>query len=324
MPTQSTFVISRLATAGGSSTARVYFSANVSDGETFLDFKNGINGWINEYNTANLEWIEFGLPWEAVSNAILERIKGLPTPKTVDQFVYLLSAGEAINVNNPGDFINLPPRNPLYAINAPLTAAEGTNLTINAFAFVNVSSAAYQISGVSSEDIGIPLTGVVSFANGLGQLLIPIISDRLTEGRETLQISIGTSTQSISIDDKSTAAPVLTNETHTLAAIVDRGVLGLEAVLLKGLLEKVTLTDGVVTSHTITYGSNTYEYTQVDPLIMTVTRDGDFTTEFKQEISALAPTAANLTYSDAVQLVGSVAIDTVLLHIAGVDGLYVD
>lgn len=317
------FVISHLGTAGGSSTARVYFSANVSDGEVFLDFRNGINGWINEYNTANLEWIEFGLPWEAVSNAILERIKSLPTPKSVEQFVYLLSAGEAINVNSPGDFINLPPRNPLYAIDAPLSAAEGSNLTINAYAFVNVSSATYQISGVSSEDVGIPLAGVVSFASGRGQLLIPIISDRLTEGRETLQISIGTSTQLISIDDNSTAAPVLTSETHTLAAIVDRGVLGPEAVLLKGLLERVTLTNGVVTSHIITYGSSAFEYNQIDPLIMTITRDGDFTAEFKQEISELAPTAANLTYDDAVQLVGSVAIDSVLLRIAGADGLYV-
>ena len=93
----------------------------------FLDFTNGINGWINEYNTANSEWIEFGLPWEAVSNAILERIKGLPTPKTVDQFVYLLSVGEAINVNSPGDFINLPPRNPLTST-SPVTQSSQGNL----------------------------------------------------------------------------------------------------------------------------------------------------------------------------------------------------
>ena len=95
------------------------------------------------------------------------------------------------------------------------------------------------------------------------------------------------------------------------------------AVLLKGLAEKMTLTDGVVTGHTVTYGATTFDYAQIDALIMTVTRDGDFTDEFRQEIANAAPSATNLTYTDAVALLGSASIDSVVLHMAGADGQFV-
>jgi hypothetical protein len=105
--------------------------------------------------------------------------------------------------------------------------------------------------------------------------------------------------------------------------VVDKGVLGTDAVLLKELTEKMTLKDGLVTNHTVTYGATTFDYTQIDALIMTVTRNGNFTDEFKQEITNAAPSAASLTYTDAVALVGSANIDKTILHIAGADGLFV-
>jgi hypothetical protein len=121
----------------------------------------------------------------------------------------------------------------------------------------------------------------------------------------------------------SNSTPVVTSLTNTLSVVVDKGVLGFDAVLLKELTEKMTLRDGFVTNHTVTYGATTFEYAQVDALIMTVTRNGNFTDEFRQEITDAAPSAAGLTYTDAVALVGNVSIDSVVVHLAGADGLFV-
>jgi hypothetical protein len=119
------------------------------------------------------------------------------------------------------------------------------------------------------------------------------------------------------------STPLITTKSHVLSVVVDRGVLGTDAILLKGLTEKMTLRDGLVTNHTVTYGSTTYDYAEVDALIMTVTRDGTFTDEFRNEITDAAPSAAALTYTDAIALVGSVNIDSVVLHLAGADGWFV-
>jgi hypothetical protein len=119
------------------------------------------------------------------------------------------------------------------------------------------------------------------------------------------------------------STPVTGTESHMLSVVVDKGVLGPDAVLLKGLTEKMTLTDGVVTGHTVTYGATTFDYAQIDALIMTVTRDGNFTDEFRQEIADAAPTATALSYTDALALMGSANIDAVVLHVAGADGQFV-
>ncbi len=131
------------------------------------------------------------------------------------------------------------------------------------------------------------------------------------------------STNAVLTGVASNSTPATTTESHTVSVVVDKGVLGSDAVLLKGLAEKMTLKDGVVTAHTVTYGVTTFDYAQVDALIMTVTRDGDFTDEFRQEIVNIAPSAANLTYTDVVALVGSASIDSVMLRVAGADGLFV-
>ena len=83
------------------------------------------------------------------------------------------------------------------------------------------------------------------------------------------------------------------------------------------------LTNGTVTSHVVTYGGLNFEYDQIDPMITTVVRDGSFTSEFLKEIFDVAPSAANLSYKDAVALVGINNIDSAILNIAGADGNYV-
>lgn len=120
-----------------------------------------------------------------------------------------------------------------------------------------------------------------------------------------------------------TASSTVKYETHTLSVIVDKGVLGFGAVLLKGLTEQLTITNGTTTSHTVEYAGSTFNYNQIDALITTVVRDGEFSGEFRKELTDALPTTANLSYGDAVVLVGTANIDNQLLYIAGIDGNFV-
>ena len=117
---------------------------------------------------------------------------------------------------------------------------------------------------------------------------------------------------------------VTTNtEKHSLSVIVDKGVLASSATLLKGLSEMITYTDGISTKHTVEYSGLTFDYSAIDSLITTVTRDDEFTTEFRKELTDFAPTSVNLSYKDAVLLIGLANIDNTLIAIAGADGNYV-
>jgi hypothetical protein len=120
-----------------------------------------------------------------------------------------------------------------------------------------------------------------------------------------------------------TAVSIVKYETHSLSVIVDKGVLGAGAVLLKSLTEKLTITNGVTTAHTVEYAGSTFDYNQIDTLITTVIRDSEFTAEFKKELIDAAPTTANLSYRDAVTLVGVSNIDAALISVAGLDGNFV-
>lgn len=112
-------------------------------------------------------------------------------------------------------------------------------------------------------------------------------------------------------------------ETHSLSVIVDKGVLGFGAVLLKGLTEKLTITNGTASAHTVEYSGSTFDYNQIDALITTVVRDGEFSAEFRKELTEALPSTANLSYGDAVVLVGAANIDNQLLYVAGLDGNFV-
>ena len=115
----------------------------------------------------------------------------------------------------------------------------------------------------------------------------------------------------------------ITNESHTLSVIVDKNVLGAEAIFLKGLKESITYTNGAITKHFVEYAGSTFEYNQIDSLITTVTRDGEFTTEFNKEINDYLNYELNIPYSAAVKLVGATSIDGVIISVAGADGNFV-
>lgn len=112
-------------------------------------------------------------------------------------------------------------------------------------------------------------------------------------------------------------------ESSVLDVIVDVGVFGAQAVLLKGLIETTVYDNDNVVSHTVKYGESVFDYSSVDALISTVARNGEFTEEFSREISEFLPSVSGINYQDAVNLVGVHAIDNVIIAIAGADGLYV-
>lgn len=113
------------------------------------------------------------------------------------------------------------------------------------------------------------------------------------------------------------------NYQHSINVIVDKGVIDESSILLKNLRESITYTDGVVTSHTVKYAGSTFDYSHIDSLIMIVTRDGEFTSEFTKEINDYLKTELNITYSSAVSIVGATSIDGVILAVAGDDGNFV-
>jgi hypothetical protein len=118
-------------------------------------------------------------------------------------------------------------------------------------------------------------------------------------------------------------ASTVSNETHNLSVIVDKNVLGASATLLKDLTEYITYTNGAITKHTVEYAGLSFDYDQIDALITTVTRDGEFTSEFNKEINDYLGTELNIAYATAVKLVGAASIDAVVLTVAGADGNYV-
>jgi len=216
-----------------------------------------------------------------------------------------------------------------YSITPNSTSVdEGSTLifTVNTTNIEWGTSINYSISGITSADISDgKLSGTTTIfqngLNGIATVVVNIVADRLTEGNEALILSVGSATASALINDTSPA--IVTNETHSIAVIVDKGVISSSAILLKGLTEKVTLTNGIISAHTVEYAGTTYNYNSIDLLITTVTRDGEFTDEYKKELMDAAPTASNLTYRDAVTLVGVLNIDAALISVAGLDGNFV-
>jgi len=139
-----------------------------------------------------------------------------------------------------------------------------------------------------------------------------------TDGHGTSELVSSIKTEAVKSLNQQT-----TTENHNLSVIVDKGILGADAVLLKGLTESITMTDGVITAHFLMYAGSTFDYNQIDALIMTVTRDDEFTAEFTKEINDYLKTEANIAYKVAVGLVGAASIDGIIMTVAGADGSYV-
>jgi len=227
--------------------------------------------------------------------------------------------------------ISKTPATPTYAISTTSTTVnEGSSATFT-LSITNVlltlqmaagTAVAYTISGVTPADIvGGVVSGTVTVGtNGQATISIPIAADNLTEGTETLTVTSQGKSASVTINDTSTStarsdSSSIPQGNYTLNVIVD--LFG-QVLYLKGLRETV-----ISTSHTVEYAGTTFNWSEVDSFVTTVTRDGSFTDEFAKEIADAYPSVAGISYSTAVSLIGEAAIEGVLITVAGADGNYV-
>lgn len=110
---------------------------------------------------------------------------------------------------------------------------------------------------------------------------------------------------------------------YTTTILGDKNILGPDPVLIKGLAENITKTDGVITEQFFLYEGARYDYSDIDSLITVFTRNEEFTDEFSEEIADYAVSFENATYSDVIKIVGSSGIDGWLIKVAGDDGNYI-
>ena len=98
---QDSFQVKKTATAGGSSTARIYFTISFGDGEGFIDFGYSDNKWSQQYNTSAAEWEDAGYSNER-NELITQILSTVPNDVTPDnypdnlysQFTSYFSAGD--------------------------------------------------------------------------------------------------------------------------------------------------------------------------------------------------------------------------------------
>jgi hypothetical protein len=238
---------------------------------------------------------------------------------TLKNIEYIIFADKTFSLAS----LSAPPTYVLTAANTSVDEGETAVFNLATSQVVAGTTLTYSIAGMTSADLtsGLLTGTVVVGVDGKASINIGIKADNLTEGAETLTVALSGASASTSIKD--TSLSQVTTEIHTLSVIVDKGILAVDAVILKGLVEKMTLTNGVVSNHTVQYGNTTFDYSQIDSLITTVTSDGNYTTEFRKEISDLLPAASTFSYQDTVKLVGAANIDNVILYVAGADGNFV-
>ena len=116
----------------------------------------------------------------------------------------------------------------------------------------------------------------------------------------------------------------LSTETNILSVIIKAGVVGTEPALLNGITEIINYKNNILISHDVNYQGIKYDYPNVDSLITTVTRNGNFTNEFATEIDNYLGYKSNLTYDAAVKLIGIKNIESVIIFLAGSDGDYIN
>jgi hypothetical protein len=144
----------------------------------------------------------------------------------------------------------------------------------------------YTITGVSASDIGIPLTGDITFnSSGVGVVTIPITSDNITEGTESLVFTCNSTSKTIVIYDfkgyTATANPGIITEGQSTAVTfttrnIPNGAIPY-AITGSGLSQLITASTG-----TVTISNNT--------ATLTVQTRNASTSEAKELIVTLDPT----------------------------------
>lgn len=127
--------------------------------------------------------------------------------------IILKDAPVSVTVQVKDTSLTPPPPVPTYSLNASsLSIAEGENVTItlNTTNVAEGSIVSYNITGVSSSDISVPLFGdFVVNAAGVASVNITAVNDLTTEGNEQLILSLvnGLASVNVQVRDTSVAPP---------------------------------------------------------------------------------------------------------------------
>ena len=114
-----------------------------------------------------------------------------------------------------------------------------------------------------------------------------------------------------------------TIERNIISLIVEEGIVSESALTVSDLNEEIVRNGQDILSHTIEYGSQVYEYQDLDQFIMVYLRNDEFSEEYQKEIADSFPDYSTVSYSEVVSLVGISGMSDVILQIAGADGTFV-
>ena len=114
-----------------------------------------------------------------------------------------------------------------------------------------------------------------------------------------------------------------TIERNIISLIVEEGIVSESALTVSDLNEEIVRNGQDILSHTIEYGSQVYEYQDVDQFIMVYLRNDEFSEEYQKEIADSFPDYSTVSYSEVVSLVGISGMSDVILQVAGADGTFV-
>ena len=185
---------------------------------------------------------------------------------------------------------------PTYAVSANSSSVnEGStaDFTITTSNVSAGSSIAYTLSGISSSDItGGALTGFATVnSSGTASLSVPIAADNLTEGTETLTISLQGKTASILINDTSKAAAVPTYNLVASVSSVNEGLVAAFNLTTTGVSPgtSVAYTISGVTTSDVTGGlSGTATVDSNGLATISVPLAADFLTEGAETLTVTA------------------------------------
>jgi len=179
-----------------------------------------------------------------------------------------------------------------------------------------------EVTEASNNLVGEISRAITASLNGIDRTLF-VLSDDVKSSPYPKVLPYDASSTGVVLTSAAYPLPDLLNLTSQLSVVVDAGVLGDTAIYLNGLSETKITEDGILISHTIEYNGTVFNYSDIDHLFMTVLSDGNFTNEFQIEIHDFAPEYSEVTYAEAVGLVGLNNFESVVLSVAGADGNFI-
>ena len=150
-----------------------------------------------------------------------------------------------------------------------------------------------------------------AWANSTADGIVSVASDRFSDPVGNFNKDGADANNTVTITRE------LKIRSHTLSVLVDKGVLGPFPRFLPDLTEEITMTGNTDTSHTVSHQGTKFKYSDIDALITTVIRNGEFTEEFRKEIADQYPTIGNIAYKDAGPFMSLVMIPPLGPRVSG-------